>query len=247
MQGRPKAGKPGRLRSATLRFTTQSRARNKRGATSASLECDRARRWARAAMHKKGRHERTHETEPCRGLPPRPTQAPRPLPGATSKARAKLPRWSRCAKLLEEAAPATTERKEETKKEAQDKMPAREPIRMRRAKTWDVEVENAYRFQCAGWRSAEEYAQGEYGDEISWFSDSGLVEKVQNRQGLFMYFKRSLSVSATLPRWRRAARSPRRRGAGVAVAAAARRQPSRRLFVAIERENHGACRENRLQ
>ncbi len=36
----------------------------------------------------------------------------------------------------------------------------------------------------------EEYAQGEYGDEISWFSDSGLVEKVQNRQGLFMYFKR---------------------------------------------------------
>ena len=51
-------------------------------------------------------------------------------------------------------------------------------------------MENAYRFQCAGWRSAEEYAQGEYGDEISWFSDSGLVEKVQNRQGLFMYFKR---------------------------------------------------------
>ena len=102
------------------------------------------------------------------------------------------------------AAPATTERKEETKEEgkqdAKHKMPAREPIRMRRAKTWDVEVENAYRFQCAGWRSAEEYAQGEYGDEISWFGDSGLVEKVQNRQGLFMYFKRSLSVSATLPR-----------------------------------------------
>ena len=78
-------------------------------------------------------------------------------------------------------------------------MPAREPIRMRRAKAWNVEVENAYRFQCAGWRSAEEYAQGEYGDEISWFSDSGLVEKVQNRQGLFMYFKRCLAASA-LPR-----------------------------------------------
>ena len=27
----------------------------------------------------------------------------------------------------------------------------------------------------------------------------------------------------------------------------ARRLPPRRLFVAIERENHGACRENRLQ
>ena len=75
-------------------------------------------------------------------------------------------------------------------------MPAREPIRMRRAKAWNVEVENAYRFQCAGWRSAEEYAQGEYGDEISWFSDSGLVEKVQNRQGLFMYFKRWVAASA---------------------------------------------------
>ncbi len=83
-------------------------------------------------------------------------------------------------------------------------MPAREPIRMRRAKAWNVEVENAYRFQCAGWRSAEEYAQGEYGDEISWFSDSGLVEKVQNRQGLFMYFKRCLAASAALRlRWLR--------------------------------------------
>ena len=86
-------------------------------------------------------------------------------------------------------------------------MPAREPIRMRRAKAWNVEVENAYRFQCAGWRSAEEYAQGEYGDEISWFSDSGLVEKVQNRQGLFMYFKRSVSVSSM-----GMTASPRRRG-----------------------------------
>ena len=172
----------------------------------------------------------------------------------------------RCAK--HKGCPRTTERKEETKKEARDakdKMPAREPIRMRRAKAWlasvsaalpcmtapvgagarrgprdgveaavaqtfrryrtrerrrgppreplarrNVEVENAYRFQCAGWRSAEEYAQGEYGDEISWFSDSGLVEKVQNRQGLFMYFKRRGAASA-LPRWRS---SPRRRGAG---------------------------------
>ena len=186
--------------------------------------------------------ERKDETEPCRGLPPRPhpsTTTPR-RPSSLASGPLALP--------AEASKRAATEAKEETKKEARDaKMPAREPIRMRRAKTWDVEVENAYRFQCAGWRSAEEYAQGEYGDEISWFSDSGLVEKVQNRQGLFMYFKRSLSVSATLPRWRRAARSPRRRGAGVAVAAAPRRQPSRRLFVAIERENHGACRENRLQ
>ena len=167
----------------------------------------------RGPRRQKGSHERTHETEPCRGLPqqlhPSATTPPSPLlaPGLER---------SGCVRRCAKAAPRTTEAKEETKKEAQDKMPAREPIRMRRAKTWDVEVENAYRFQCAGWRSAvragvprccgaftrpaqEEYAQGEYGDEISWFSDSGLVEKVQNRQGLFMYFKRSVSVSAALP------------------------------------------------
>ena len=145
-----------------------------------------------------------------------------------------------CAPLREakEAAPATTEAKEETKEEAQDKMPAREPVRMRRAKAWDVDVENAYRFQCAGWRSAvrmrrpavlrrlhrrpaqEEYAQGEYGDEISWFSDSGLVEKVQNRQGLFMYFKRRgggvrSGTSSSMA-------SLRRRGAWLGLAVAVR-------------------------
>ena len=99
------------------------------------------------------------------------------------------------------------------------KMPAREPIRMRRAKAWNVEVENAYRFQCAGWRSAEEYAQGEYGDEISWFSDSGLVEKVQNRQGLFMYFKRFWGgVRGTSS----SVASPRRRGAWLGLAVAVR-------------------------
>jgi hypothetical protein len=98
-------------------------------------------------------------------------------------------------------------------------MPAREPIRMRRAKAWNVEVENAYRFQCAGWRSAEEYAQGEYGDEISWFSDSGLVEKVQNRQGLFMYFKRFWGgVRGTSS----SVASPRRRGAWLGLAVAVR-------------------------
>ena len=50
---------------------------------------------------------------------------------------------------LREGCPTTTERKEETKKEAQDakdakdKMPAREPIRMRRAKAWLASVSAA--------------------------------------------------------------------------------------------------------
>ena len=140
---------------------------------------------------------------------------------------------------------AATERKEETKKEAQDakdakhKMPAREPIRMRRAKTWDVEVENAYRFQCAGWRSAEEYAQGEYGDEISWFSDSGLVEKVQNRQGLFMYFKRrcgGVRTSSSMA-------SPRRRGAWLGLAVAVREKRVRHAGTASA--STSTCRASR--
>ena len=137
---------------------------------------------------KRAATERKDEAKPCEGPPPRlhaSTTTPW-RPSSLASGPLALP--------AEASKRAATEAKEETKKEARDaKMPAREPIRMRRAKTWDVEVENAYRFQCAGWRSAEEYAQGEYGDEISWFSDSGLVEKVQNRQGLFMYFKRSLS------------------------------------------------------
>ena len=116
-------------------------------------------------------------------------------------------------------------------------MPAREPIRMRRAKAWNVEVENAYRFQCAGWRSAEEYAQGEYGDEISWFSDSGLVEKVQNRQGLFMYFKRCLAASA-LPR------STRRLG-GVKAGLASFASESRRRRTRAQRR-HRECLDKYL-
>ena len=118
-------------------------------------------------------------------------------------------------------------------------MPAREPIRMRRAKTWDVEVENAYRFQCAGWRSAEEYAQGEYGDEISWFSDSGLVEKVQNRQGLFMYFKRwvgGVRTSSSMA-------SPRRRGAWLGLAVAVREKRARHAGTASA--STSTCRASR--
>ena len=94
----------------------------------------------------------------------------------------------------------------------------RESSTRRAARTARTHV--ARRFQCAGWRSAEEYAQGEYGDEISWFSDSGLVEKVQNRQGLFMYFKRCPAASALLRMvgagcW--SFRSRRRRGGGPRV------------------------------
>ena len=112
----------------------------------------------------------------------------------------------------------------------------REPIGMKRAKTWNQDVENAsaalrgirndvpkdgasadssasgdwpkraarprprprrYRFQCAGWRSREEYLDSQYSDEISWWSDLGLVEKLQTKNGLFMYFR----PSGDLARW----------------------------------------------
>ena len=99
---------------------------------------------------------RSAKTKPSRAEDSLPDSTQAHYFGATSTRPSTKPVVGAAAK----AAPATTERKEETKKEAQDakdakhKMPAREPIRMRRAKTWDVEVENAYRFQCAGWRSA---------------------------------------------------------------------------------------------
>ena len=123
-------------------------------------------------------------------------------------------------------------------------MPAREPIRMRRAKAWNVEVENAYRFQCAGWRSAEEYAQGEYGDEISWFSDSGLVEKVQNRQGLFMYFKRWVAASAFVLHRMAAGRFGRVDGVVAGLASSVSEMTSTRT--ARTRRRHRECLDKYL-
>lgn len=46
-----------------------------------------------------------------------------------------------------------------------------QPIGMRRAKVWTVEVENAFRFQLAGYRAKEEY-ESSYGPAEVWATNS---------------------------------------------------------------------------
>ena len=57
-----------------------------------------------------------------------------------------------------------------------------------RAKTWSNEVEEAYRFQCAGWKSMDEYLT-KY-PEPDRYPESALVAKLQLKSnGYFMYFR----------------------------------------------------------
>jgi hypothetical protein len=42
-----------------------------------------------------------------------------------------------------------------------------EPVRMRRAKSWDLEIENLFRYQLAGYRDRIEYEE-KYGETEFW-------------------------------------------------------------------------------
>jgi hypothetical protein len=62
------------------------------------------------------------------------------------------------------------------------------PKGMSRAKQWSPEVENAYRYQIAGFRDLEDYISS-YPEPESW-PDSGFVKCLQNKTtGFFMYFR----------------------------------------------------------
>ncbi|KAK2145382.1 hypothetical protein LSH36_683g03147 [Paralvinella palmiformis] len=54
---------------------------------------------------------------------------------------------------------------------------------MTRAKKWSEEVENAYRFQLAGYRDELDY-------KVDKWPDSGFVKKLQRKDGCFYYFNR---------------------------------------------------------
>ncbi|KAJ1447799.1 meiosis expressed protein 1 [Pelagophyceae sp. CCMP2097] len=68
---------------------------------------------------------------------------------------------------------------------------AREPTSVHRAKEWTREVENAFRFQSAGWRSREEYLCSEY-DTPAVYAENQLVASLQIKEnGYYMYFTRT--------------------------------------------------------
>eukprot|EP00620_Florenciella_sp_RCC1587_P006058 CAMPEP_0182603066 /NCGR_PEP_ID=MMETSP1324-20130603/92306_1 /TAXON_ID=236786 /ORGANISM="Florenciella sp., Strain RCC1587" /LENGTH=139 /DNA_ID=CAMNT_0024820993 /DNA_START=459 /DNA_END=878 /DNA_ORIENTATION=- len=65
----------------------------------------------------------------------------------------------------------------------------REPKKMVRATTWTPEVENAFRLQCAGWRSVEEYLQ-QYDEDLSVWPSNQFIKALKAKQnGFFMYFR----------------------------------------------------------
>ncbi|CAF3266939.1 unnamed protein product [Rotaria socialis] len=66
---------------------------------------------------------------------------------------------------------------------------ALEPKSLIRPTHWSKEVENAYRFQLAGYRDELEYKRVRQVAEIDTWPDSGFVKKLQRRKdGFFYYF-----------------------------------------------------------
>ncbi|XP_057311872.1 meiosis expressed gene 1 protein homolog isoform X2 [Hydractinia symbiolongicarpus] len=64
-----------------------------------------------------------------------------------------------------------------------------QPKSILRPKRWDEEVEEAYRFQLAGYRDEKEYLEIKK-DGVDRWPDSGYVKKLQRRDGTFYYYSR---------------------------------------------------------
>jgi len=64
----------------------------------------------------------------------------------------------------------------------------RQPIGMQRASVWSPEVENAFRFQAAGWRSEEEYA-AHYGPAQRWPRNQFIKTLQAKQNGYYMHFR----------------------------------------------------------
>ncbi|XP_035677006.1 meiosis expressed gene 1 protein homolog [Branchiostoma floridae] len=69
-----------------------------------------------------------------------------------------------------------------------------QPKSMTRAKKWDEVVENAYRFQLAGYRDEEEYRSVKKVDSAEKW-DNGFVKKLQRKDGCFYYYNKARECS----------------------------------------------------
>lgn len=65
-----------------------------------------------------------------------------------------------------------------------------QPKSILRPKQWNEEVEEAYRFQVAGYRDEAEYKYISKENEIVRWPENGFVKKLQRRDGCFYYFNR---------------------------------------------------------
>ena len=69
---------------------------------------------------------------------------------------------------------------------------ARKPISMQRAKHWSIEVENAFRFQLAGFKDEEEYLSLLGNHEPELWDPEGVIKCLRAKKtGYFMYFRRT--------------------------------------------------------
>jgi len=64
------------------------------------------------------------------------------------------------------------------------------PKSVSRPKRWSEEVEEAYRFQIAGYRDVHEYRDVKQKEPDRW-PHNGYVKKLQRKDGCFIYFDRT--------------------------------------------------------
>ncbi|XP_064604724.1 meiosis expressed gene 1 protein homolog [Liolophura sinensis] len=64
-----------------------------------------------------------------------------------------------------------------------------QPKSMTRATEWSAQVEEAYRFQLAGYRDANEYGSF-HGKNVDRWPHNGFVKKLQRKDGCFYYFNK---------------------------------------------------------
>ncbi|XP_008313575.1 meiosis expressed gene 1 protein homolog [Cynoglossus semilaevis] len=65
------------------------------------------------------------------------------------------------------------------------------PKTMSRAKRWNADVENLFRFQQAGYRDEFEYIQVKHGALVDKWPETGFVKKLQLRDNTFYYYNRN--------------------------------------------------------
>ncbi|XP_065659052.1 meiosis expressed gene 1 protein homolog [Hydra vulgaris] len=68
---------------------------------------------------------------------------------------------------------------------------APQPKSILRPKQWNDQVEEAYRFQVAGYRDAKEYQHINKDIEIDRWPQSGYVKKLERRDGTFYYYNKN--------------------------------------------------------
>jgi len=65
-----------------------------------------------------------------------------------------------------------------------------QPKSVLRPKQWNLEVEEAYRFQIAGYRDENEYKLYHTKAEVDRWPESQLVKKLERRDGTYYYYSK---------------------------------------------------------